>query len=192
MMVKRAVLVILSLLLIAPVWAVTSPYEPPDPLPPVIQDTAKAADCTLAYLVTDVTMNEMLAVRMQITPMANDRPMNDVMPCPSEIPLRLATRALDLCIARAADPKNCVFADMGREFLARPTVNNTAEFSSRCASDKASDIGVACWRSGTLELCGVGCGDSPKTAIASAVSRCETRHQQSCPITGSLPVMAPR
>jgi hypothetical protein len=161
-------------------------------LPPVIEDTTKAAPCTVTYLVTDIATNDMYGVRMRITADQNDVPKHGLMPCPPDIPPRVASRALDTCAARAADPKDCVFADMARDFEKRPTANNTAENASRCASDKSSDIGVACWQSGRLQVCGAACGDSPGEAIAAAVSRCEAKHQHQCPITGSLPVLAPR
>ncbi len=161
-------------------------------LPPVVKDTTKAADCTVTWLVTNVMTNDTLAVRMQIASDEDDKPVNNLMPCPTDIPPRVAARALDACIRRAADPKHCVFADMGRDFEKQPKADNTAENYSRCASDKATDIGVACWRSGTLEICDVGCGDSPATAVSAAVSRCEAKQQRQCPIAGSLPVLAPR
>jgi hypothetical protein len=174
------------------VCAAPSTFDPQSNLPPVVEDTTKAANCTVTYLVTDITTNDTLAVRMQITPDQNDRPVNDLMPCPSEIPPRIASRALDACVARAANPRDCVYTDMVRGFESRPNTNNTAENSSRCASDKASDVGVACWLSGSLQVCGVACGDSPASAVAAAVSRCEAKHQTQCPITGSQPVLAPR
>jgi hypothetical protein len=173
-------------------WAGTSTSDLMNVLPPVVKDTTKAASCTVTYLVTDVTTNDLFAVRMQIAPDANDVPANNLMPCPPAIPPRLAARALDACIKRATDPKHCVFADMGRDFEQQPKVDNTAENSARCASDKATDIGVACWRGGALEICDVGCGASPDKAVAAAVTRCEAKQQRQCPITGSLPVLAPR
>ena len=176
----------------APAHAGTSTFDTPNVLPPIIEDTTKAANCTVTYLVTDITTNDMLAVRMQISPDPNDMPKNNLMPCPPDVPPRIASRALDACIVRSADPRNCVFADMARDFENRPIADNTTENGSRCRSDKAADIGVACWRSGTLQVCAVGCGDSPETATAAAVTRCEAKHQRECPITGSLPVLAPR
>lgn len=199
MRVRRLLAPLLSCLFLAcllflagPAWAATNTFSPDDGLPPVVEDTTKAADCTVAYLVTDLATNDLYAVRMRIAPAADERPVNDLMPCPREIPPRIATRALDVCVDRAADPKSCVFADMGRDFADQPTASNTSEDAARCASDKASDIGVACWRAGELQVCGVGCGNSPAAAVAAAVRRCEARHQRSCPITGSLPVLAPR
>ena len=161
-------------------------------LPPVVTDTAKPPACTVTYLVTDVTTNDTIAVRMQITPDQNDTPVNNVMPCPRDIPPRVASRALDACTRRAAEPKHCVFTDMGRDFEKRPRLDNTAENNSRCASDKATDIGLACWQSGELEVCDVGCGTSAASAIKAATERCEAKQQRQCLITGSLPVLAPR
>ena len=166
-------------------------YTPND-LPPVIEDTTKPADCVVTYLVTDISTNDMFAVRMRIAPAESDKPVNNLLPCPKDVPPRLGSRALDVCAIRAADPKTCVFADMSREFEKHSTASNTAENTSRCASDAASDIGVACWRAGNLDVCGAGCGDSPATAIAAAVSRCEVKQQRQCPITGSLPVLSPK
>jgi hypothetical protein len=161
-------------------------------LPPVVKDTAGPSDCTVTYLVTNVTTNDTIAVRMQIAPDPNDVPVNNVMPCPPDIPPRIASRALDACSRRAAEPKHCVFADMGRDFARQPRLDNTAEDHARCRSDKASYIGLACWRSGALDVCDVGCGASAALAIAAATERCQARQQRQCPITGSLPVLAPR
>ena len=187
----RAILMLLCacVLTIPALAAVTNAYD--SGLPPVVEDTTKAANCTVTWLVTDITTNDMLAVRMQITPDPNDRPANNLMPCPPEIPPRLASRTLDACVIRAADPKNCVYADMARGFEKQPKADNSAENFSRCSSDKASDIGVACWLSGDLHVCGAACGNSPAAAISAAVSRCEAKHLHQCPITGSLPVLAP-
>jgi hypothetical protein len=182
----------LTFILPGPAWAAPTIGDSLNPLPPVIEDTTKAAPCTVTWLVTNITTNDTFAVRMQIMPDPNDRPVNNLMPCPPNVPPRVASRALDACILRAADPKDCVFADMARGFEKRPNADNTAENASRCSSDKASDIGVACWHSGALEVCGAGCGASPEAAIGAAVSRCESKHQQQCPITGSRPVLAPR
>ncbi len=172
--------------------AAPSTFDIPNAPPPIVEDTTKATNCTVTYLVTDTTTNDTIAVRMQIAPDPNDQPVNNLLPCPKDIPPRVASRALDACVIRAADPRNCVYADMARGFEKRSIADNTAENNSRCASDKATDIGIACWLSGDLQVCGVGCGDSPAAAIATAVNRCEAKHQQQCPITGSLPVLAPR
>ena len=180
------------LALSGPAHAVTGSYDSLNTLPPVIEDTTRAAPCTVTWLVIDIATNDAIAVRMQVTQDKDDRPVNNLLPCPPDVPPRVATRALDACILRAADPKDCVFADMSRGFEQRPIVDNTAENASRCSSDKASDIGLACWRSAQHEVCAAGCGSSPEAAIGAAVSRCEAKHQHQCPITGSRPVLAPR
>ena len=185
------VLVCLAARIIA-AQAVPTTFDLFNPPPTVVEDTTKAPNCTVTYLVIDIATSDVIAVRMRIAPAADDRPTNNVMPCPPNIPPRVAARALDACILRAADPKDCVYADMGRDFEQRPIANNTAENSSRCLSDKASDIGIACGRAGELQVCGVGCGDSPRAATEAAVARCEAKHQRQCPMTGSLPVLAPR
>jgi hypothetical protein len=190
-MTMRAIpLLLCGCILASPAKAVTSSYD--YGLPPVVEDTTKAANCTITWLVTDITTSDMLAVRMQITPDPNARPVNNLMPCPADVPPRLASRALDACVIRAGDPKDCVYADMARGFEKSPKADSSAENFSRCSSDKATDIGVACWLSGDLQVCGAACGDSPVAAISAAVSRCEAKHQHQCPITGSLPVLAPR
>jgi hypothetical protein len=146
----------------------------------------------VTYLVTNIVTNDTIAIRMQIAPDQNDSPVGNLMPCPANIPPRVASRALDACTLRAGDPKDCVYADMARDFEKHPNVNNTAENASRCASDKASDIGIACFLAGGLQVCSVGCGGSPESAIAAAVSRCAEKQQRQCPITGSQSVLAPR
>ena len=192
MWIPAILLSLCSLLLLSVAQSAPTTFGTLDGLPPVIEDTTKAENCTVVYLVTDLATNDMIAVRMRITPDPNAEPKNNLMPCPPEIPPRVAVRALDSCVARAADPKDCVFADMGRDFEKRPTVNNTSEAASRCTSDKSTHIGVACWQAGELQVCGAGCGANSEAAITAAVGRCETKHQQQCPITGSLPVLAPR
>ena len=184
---------LLASLLLPHAHAAVDTFDPASGLPPVVEDTTRAEDCTVTYLVTDITTNDTYGVRMRIAPGPNERPAsNNLMPCPKSIPLRLASRALDVCIARALDPKVCVFADMGRDFEKRPAVSNSVESTSSCASDKATHVGVACWRAGELQVCGVGCGASPAAAVTAAASRCEAKHQRPCPVTGALPVLAPR
>jgi hypothetical protein len=80
---------------------------------------------------------------------------------------------------------------MSRGFDREPTINNTADNASRCASDKASDIGVACWTSGKLSVCDVACGNSPEEARALAQARCQDKQQQTCAVTASVPVSGP-
>lgn len=159
--------------------------------PPVIQDSTRPRECTVTWLVDDVATNDVYAVRMQITPTEDTRPVGDRMPCPSAIPPRMAARALDVCTARAAAERSCVFADMSRGFEAERDIRNTAENASRCASDQSLEVGIACWKSGTLEVCNVGCGHSPEAAQAAAKARCAEKQQKDCTIAGSLPVLAP-
>jgi len=159
--------------------------------PPIITDSTKPRACTITWLVDNAATNDVYAVRMQITPAEDATPVGDRIPCPSNVPPRLAARALDVCTARAADPRHCVFADMGRGFEREPDVRNTAENAARCASDKFTHIGIACWKSGTLEVCDVGCGRSAADAMAEARSRCAEKQQKSCDIAGSLPILAP-
>ena len=176
----------------APAGAAPSSGDISGGLPPVVKDSTKAATCTVTYLVTNIVTNDTIAVRMQVTPDQNDSPVGNLMPCPPDIPPRVASRALDACSRRAGDPKDCVFADMARDFEKHPGINSTAENSSRCSSDKASDIGIACFLVDGLQVCSVGCGGSPQSAIAAAVRRCEAKQQQQCPITGSQSILAPR
>jgi hypothetical protein len=160
-------------------------------LPPIIQDSTKPRQCTVTWLLDDTATNDVYAVRMQITPTEDARPVGDRMPCPPVISPRIAARALDVCTARAADPRSCVYADMSRGFERERDIRNTAENSSRCASDQFSHIGVACWKSGGLEVCDVGCGRTAEDARAAARARCGEKHQKSCDTVGSLPVLAP-
>jgi hypothetical protein len=188
------VLILSAGLLAIPIaaYAAASGLDSLNALPPVIEDTTQAPPCTVTWLVTNIATNDTFAVRMRIAPDKDDQPVNHLMPCPPDVPPRVASRALDACILRAAEPKDCVFSDMARGFEKRPNVDNTSENASRCASDKASDIGLACWRANGRDVCGTGCGNSPEAAISAAASRCEAKHQQRCPITGSRPVLAPR
>ena len=142
-------------------------FDQPSYVPPVIVDSKAPATCTVTYLVADVANN---------------------LPCPAAMPPRVGLRALDVCTSHAAEAKSCVFADMGRGFEREPGVHNTAENASRCASDKASDLGVACLTAGRLAVCNVACGRSPAEAQALARTRCEDKQQHSCPVTASVPV----
>lgn len=185
----------LALLLVVhvPAHAVVQSFEVENAMPPVIEDTTAAATCTVTWLITDIATNDTIAVRMFLPSGPNDRPVDNLLPCPKDIAPRIATRALDTCTTRAADPRTCVYADMARDFLKRPTANNTAENTSRCASDRAREIGIACARpGGEAQVCATACGTAQGEAIAAAVARCETKHQMTCALTGALPVLAPR
>ncbi|HEY0185721.1 MAG TPA: hypothetical protein VGC09_23200 [Rhodopila sp.] len=160
-------------------------------LPPVITDDRAPPGCTVTYLVTNTEDNDLFAARMRVASADTDAPSNGRMPCPVDIPTRVGLRALDECATHAGASKYCVFTDMSRGFEHVPDVRNTSEIDSRCASDKFSDIGAACWMSGDRMVCNVGCGNSPAQAVAQARARCEAKQQRSCPVTATVPVSGP-
>ena len=91
-MTSRAILSVLCCLLLrGPAWAGATTLELLNALPPVIKDTTKAAPCTVTFLVSNVTTNDMIAVRMRIAPDVNDQAVNNLMPCPPNIPPRVAS-----------------------------------------------------------------------------------------------------
>ncbi|MDR3532660.1 MAG: hypothetical protein P4L90_19170 [Rhodopila sp.] len=167
------------------------PFDLQLSVPPVIADSQAPAGCTVTYLIADTANNDLYAARMRIASAETDSPVNNRLPCPATVPPRVALRALDVCTNRAGEAKYCVFADMSRGFESEPDIRNTSENASRCASDKFSDIGVACWMSGKLSVCDVGCGNSPNEAVVQARARCEDKQQHSCPITATVPVSGP-
>lgn len=156
--------------------------------PPVIADSQAPTKCTVTYMVADIANNDLYAARMRIDSTEADAPVDNRLPCPKVVPPRVGLRALDTCLSRAGEAKYCVFADMSRGFEREPDVHNTSENAARCSSDKASDIGVACWMSGNLSVCDVACANSPQDALAQARARCEDKQQHSCPITATVPV----
>jgi hypothetical protein len=160
-------------------------------VPPVVADSKAPAGCTVTYLIADIANNDLFAARMRIASGETDTPVNNRMPCPHDVPTRVASRALDMCMSRAGDQKSCVFADMARGFEREPNIDNTSEIASRCSSDKFSDVGAACWMSGKLSVCDVACGNSPAEAVAQAKTRCEDKQQHSCPVTATVPVSGP-
>lgn len=160
-------------------------------VPPVIVDSEAPAGCTVTYLIADTVTNDVFAARMRIESAETDSPVNRRLPCPRSIPPRMGVSALGVCTSRTELAKSCVFADMSRGFEAEPEVRNTAENGARCASDQASDIGIACWSAGTLHVCNVGCGNGAAQAMQEAKARCEEKHQRGCPIIGSVPVSGP-
>jgi hypothetical protein len=160
-------------------------------VPPVIADSTAPTKCTLTYVVADLTNNDLYAARMRIDPVETDTPMQNRLPCPTTISPRVGLRALDVCTTRTGESKYCVFADMSRGFEREPDIHNTAENAARCSSDKASDIGVACWMSGKLSVCNVACANSPADALDQAKARCEDKQQHNCPITATVPVSGP-
>jgi hypothetical protein len=160
-------------------------------LPSIVQDTTRPRECTVTYLVEDSATNDTFAVRMQISPAEKAVATAGRLPCPAQVPPHVSARALDGCRERAKNPKTCVFADMGRGFESDPQINNTSENASRCASDRASQIGIACWKSGKLDVCNVACGVTAGDAITAARTRCEAKQETSCNITGAVSVLAP-
>jgi hypothetical protein len=159
--------------------------------PPVVQDTTKPHQCTVTWLVTDTATSDVYASRMQIAPAEDAHSVGDRMPCPSLVPPRMAFQALDACGSRAAELRNCVFADMSRGFEQQPTIRNSAENASRCASDTFSHIGIACRKSGDLSVCNVGCGRSAEDARQQALARCAEKQQNPCDTAGSIEILAP-
>jgi hypothetical protein len=160
-------------------------------VPPVIADSKAPVGCTVTYLIADTANNDLFAARMRIASAETDMPVDNRMPCPREVPTRVATRALDTCLSREGDRASCVFADMARGFASEPTVNNSSEIASRCSSDAFSDIAASCWMAGRLAVCDVACGHSPAEAIAQAKARCEEKQEHSCPLTATVPVSGP-
>ena len=160
-------------------------------LPPVVEDSARPQQCTVAYLMRDVGMNDAYAARMRIAPDANARAQKGLYPCPGNVPPRIAARALDSCTARAANPRTCVFADMSRGFEREPELRNTAENTARCASDVSTHIAMACWRAETFDVCNVACGGNEAEARARARQRSAEKHGQDCSIAGAVTVLAP-
>jgi hypothetical protein len=187
----RALLMLPTLFPLAPAQAVPLQFDLHLDVPPVVVDSQAPAGCTVTWLIADLANKDLFAARMRIASKETDTPVNQRMPCPASVPPRVAIRALDVCTSRSADPKACVYADMVRGFEQDPDIRNTAENASRCSSDKASDLGVACWPAGKLEVCNVACGNSPEQAVKEARARCEDKQQRACPITGSVPVSGP-
>ena len=158
-------------------------------VPPVVTDTSKPRQCVIAYLVTDVGTNDTFVSRHQIEPAQDEKPSRGRYACPTEVPARVATRALEPCLVRAGDLKLCVFGDMGRGFENRPDARQTAENTSRCASDLATHIGIACWQAGDRDVCNVACGNTEQEARDQARGRCEVKQQKRCTITGAVEIL---
>jgi hypothetical protein len=163
-----------------------------DFVPPVVTDTTKPRQCVIAYVVMDAATNDMFVSRQQVEPAQDQAPNRGLYPCPTDIPSRVASRALETCLSRAGDMKSCVFADMARGFENRPDIRQTAENTSRCASDLARYIGVACWKAGDQNVCNVACGENEQAARDLARGRCEIKQQKQCPIIGTAPILPPQ
>jgi hypothetical protein len=160
-------------------------------VPPIIADSQAPEACTVTYLVADTANSDLFAARMRIAPAESDAAVNNRLPCPATVPPRVARQALEMCTTRAEEARSCVFADMSRGFEREPGIQNTSEIAARCGSDKSSDIALACWTSGKLSVCDVGCGNSPAEAMTRARARCEDKQQHACPVTATVPVSAP-
>ncbi len=171
--------------------AAPAPFQRDLFIPPVIEDTGSAAQCTVAYLVTDVSTNDTYLLRMRIAPAQILPAVRNRLPCPATIPPRLSVRALDACTVRVDDPNNCVYADMARGFEREPIGRNTSSNGSRCQSDRADFIALACARMGSLDVCSVACGMTEQEAKATARARCEDKHQAACPVTSAEAVLVP-
>jgi hypothetical protein len=159
--------------------------------PTVLEGVSTLRVCTVTYLLDDYAANEIYAARMQFAASPNVVPRNGHMPCPTLVPPLVNETALNLCRDHADKKTDCVFADMSRGFSGKPELANTSEAASRCMSDQASQMAVACLNAGGSDVCNVGCGDDPAAAISAARQRCEATHQKACTITGVLPVSVP-
>lgn len=167
------------------------PFDRDLNIPPIIEDSGAPVQCTVAFLITDISTNDTFLMRMRIAPTEEARPTRNRLPCPAAIPPRMAVRALDVCTVRTEDPNNCVYTDMARGFDRDPVQRNTASNGSRCRSDQSDFIALACWNANGLDVCGVACGQTEADARTQARARCEEKHQQSCAIIGSAPVLVP-
>lgn len=171
-------------------WAGPVPFDLGLQVPPVVHDSKAPPACTVAWLIGNIRTNDFFVARARIAHARDERPVNGRMPCPS-IPPQMAARALDSCAARSLDPHHCVYADMARGFQSAPRLHNTAENASRCTSDTANFIGMACWMSGDMAVCNTACGETVAEAEAKAGARCADKQQHACPIRESAPVMMP-
>ncbi len=158
----------------------------------VVTDTTKPRQCVFAYAVIDTGNNDMFVSRQQVTPGPDESANRSRFPCPTQVPTRLATRALEACLSRTADAKLCVYGDMARGFESRPDIRQTAENTSRCASDLANYIGIACFDTGDRQVCNVACGGTEQEARDLARGRCEVKQQKRCPITGVAEILPPQ
>lgn len=190
-MVRSWIVGLLSLCWAGPALAAPAPFLRDLAIPPVVEDTGAAAQCTVAYLVTDASTNDTFLLRMRIAPAQTLPAVRNRLPCPATIPPRLSVRALDACTVRVDDPNSCVYADMARGFEREPIGRNTSSNGSRCQSDRADFIALACARKGPQEVCSVACGMTEEGAKATARARCEDKHQAACPITAADAILVP-
>ena len=182
---------LLSLLAGAPAGATPLDFDMGDFTPPAALDTSKPHSCTITYLVVNDATNEVFATRMLLAPPPGAVAEHGDIPCPLVVSPRVGQAALDGCREHADRKADCVFADMSRGFETEPLVSNTSENASRCASDQAPEIAIACWSTGKLDVCSTACGASRDAAITAARNRCEAKHRKLCRVTGVLPVEEP-
>ena len=185
-------LLIVLTLAALPARAATLSFGGGESVPPVVTDTTRHRQCTIAYMLADVGTNDAFAVRMEVDASPDATPARGRFPCPTTIPARMATRAMEACLIRAGDSRYCVFGDMARGFENRPDARLTAENTSRCASDIYNYIGIACWQSGGRDVCNVACGGTEQEAKDLAKGRCEVKQQQRCTITGAAEILPPQ
>ena len=192
-MIHRPILALLAALLAASA-ALAAPVSTStdESVPPIVTDTTKPRQCVIAYLVMDVGTNDLFISRQQVEPAQDEKAGRGRYACPTDVPARVATRALEPCLVRAGDLKLCVFGDMARGFENRPDARQTAENTSRCASDLASYIGIACWQAGDRNVCNVACGNTEQEARDLARGRCEVKQQKRCTVTGAAEVLPPQ
>ena len=158
--------------------------------PPALQGD-RPKECTITYLMEDLSTSDTYAARMRISPTPDALASGGRLPCPTFVSERINQRALDFCRERVVNPKDCVFDDMGRGFAHDPRRGETSAGGSRCASDLSSEIGIACWNNGTFDICNVACGLNVQAAQVAALNRCQVKHEKKCTIIGSVPVLAP-
>jgi hypothetical protein len=156
--------------------------------PPVIRDAQAPVACTVTFLIEDISNGDLFAQRIRIPPLDTDQPVDHRMPCPPDLLPRLPNFAREVCNIRTTDRKNCVYADMSRDFAARPDISLTSANTARCQSDSATHLGAACWMNGPTAICNVGCGSSAAEAISRARARCEDKQQRACPATAAVAV----
>jgi hypothetical protein len=192
-MIARSIAALFALLLVgSAAWGAAVSSADDIGVAAVVTDTTKPRQCVFAYMVVDAGNNDMFVSRQQVAQGQDESANRGRFPCPTQVPARLATRALEACLTRAADQKLCVHGDMARGFESRTDIRQTAENTSRCASDLANYIGIACWDAGERNVCNVACGGTEQEARDQARGRCEVKQQKRCPITGVAEILPPQ
>ena len=191
--IARSFAVLCAILLAGPAaWAAAVSSAEDIGVPSVVTDTTKPRQCVFAYLAVDAGNNDIFVSRQQVVPGQDESANRSRFACPTQVSTRLASRALESCLARSADRKLCVYGDMARGFESRSDIRQTAENTSRCASDLANYIGIACWDAGDRNVCNVACGETEQEARDQARGRCEVKQQKRCPITGVAEILPPQ